>query len=153
MKTNINQIIKKSQEVCESAGIKLTEKRKNVLVVLLSSTTPLSAYEIADKYRECFHESLPVMSVYRMLDLLIQGELVHKLGSTGQYISCTHITCNHQHEIPQFLICDRCHAVKEIGIKKQLMVELAHSIQKTGFTLSNQQLELHGLCEHCKNNH
>lgn len=118
MKTNINQIIKKSQEVCESAGIKLTEKRKNVLVVLLSSTTPLSAYEIADKYRECFHESLPVMSVYRMLDLLIQGELVHKLGSTGQYISCTHITCNHQHEVPQFLICDRCHVVKEIGIKK-----------------------------------
>lgn len=153
MKTDINQIIKKSQEVCESAGIKLTEKRKNVLVVLLNSTTPLSAYEIADKYRERFHESLPVMSVYRMLDFLIQGELVHKLESTGQYISCTHITCNHEHEIPQFLICDRCHTVKEIGIKKQLMVELIHSIQATGFTLSNQQLELHGLCEHCQSSH
>ncbi|MBK7352455.1 MAG: transcriptional repressor [Nitrosomonas sp.] len=94
------------------AGIKLTTKRKNVLIVLLNSTTSLSAYEIAEKYRDRFSESLPVMSVYRMLDFLIQGELVHKLESTGQYMSCAHITCNHEHEIPQFLICDHCHAVK-----------------------------------------
>lgn len=118
MTSDINQIIRKSQEVCKLAGIKLTTKRKNVLIVLLNSTTSLSAYEIAEKYRDRFSESLPVMSVYRMLDFLIQGELVHKLESTGQYMSCAHITCNHEHEIPQFLICDHCHAVKEIGIKK-----------------------------------
>lgn len=152
MTSDIDQIIKKSQEVCKLAGIKLTTKRKNVLIVLLNSTIPLSAYEIAEKYREHFNESLPVMSVYRMLDFLIQGELVHKLESTGQYMSCTHITCNHEHEIPQFLICDRCHAVKEVGIKKKLLTELTHSIQATGFTLANQQLELHGFCEHCQSN-
>ncbi|MBK7365201.1 MAG: transcriptional repressor [Nitrosomonas sp.] len=152
MTSDINQIIRKSQEVCKLAGIKLTTKRKNVLIVLLNSTTSLSAYEIAEKYRDRFSESLPVMSVYRMLDFLIQGELVHKLESTGQYMSCAHITCNHEHEIPQFLICDHCHAVKEIGIKKKLLTELTQSIQATGFTLANQQLELHGLCEHCQSN-
>ena len=152
MTTDINQIIKKSQEVCKLAGIKLTTKRKNVLIVLLNSTTPLSAYEIAEKYREHFNESLPVMSVYRMLDFLIKGELVHKLESTGQYMSCTHITCNHEHEMPQFLIGDRCHAIKEVVIKKNLLTELTHSIQATGFTLANQQLELHGLCKHCQSN-
>ena len=77
-------------------------------MVLLASATPLSAYEIVDRYKTQFQESLPVMSVYRMLDFLIQEKLVHKLETAGQYMSCAHIACDHQHETPQFLICDRC---------------------------------------------
>lgn len=150
MSADIDQIIKRSQEVCASTGSKLTEKRKNVLMVLLASATPLSAYEIVDKYKAQFQESLPVMSVYRMLDFLIQEKLVHKLETAGQYMSCAHITCNHQHETPQFLICDRCGSVKEIGIKKHIIEDLEQSIQSTGFALAHQQLELHGVCKQCQ---
>jgi len=117
---------------------------------LLASTTPLSAYEIVDRYKAQFQESLPVMSVYRMLDFLIQEKLVHKLETAGQYMSCAHIACDHQHETPQFLICDRCGSVKEIGIKKRIIEELERSIQSTGFMLAQKQLELHGVCEHCQ---
>ncbi|SDY36946.1 Fur family transcriptional regulator [Nitrosomonas sp. Nm33] len=150
MTVDIDHIIKKSQEACISAGVKLTTKRKNVLIVLLRSSIPLSAYEIAERYKTQFNESLPVMSVYRILDFLIHEKLVHKLETTSLYIACAHIACDHQHETPQFLICDRCHSVKEIGIKKHVMAELARSIQNTGFTLAHQQLELHGLCERCQ---
>ncbi|MCO6428998.1 Fur family transcriptional regulator [Nitrosomonas communis] len=150
MSVDIDHIIQKSQEACASAGVKLTIKRKNVLVVLLRSSTPLSAYEIAERYKTQFNESLPVMSVYRILDFLLQEKLVHKLETASLYIACAHIACDHQHETPQFLICDRCHAVKEIGIKQHIMTELARSIQNTGFTLAHQQLELHGLCERCQ---
>ena len=150
MSVDIDHIIQKSQEACASAGVKLTTKRKNVLVVLLRSSTPLSAYEIAERYKTQFNESLPVMSIYRMLDFLLQEKLVHKLETASLYIACAHIACDHQHETPQFLICDRCHAVKEIGIKQHIMTELARSIQNTGFTLAHQQLELHGLCERCQ---
>ncbi|MBX3618233.1 Fur family transcriptional regulator [Nitrosomonas sp.] len=150
MSADIDQIIKRSQEVCASTGNKLTEKRKNVLTVLLASTIPLSAYDIVDKYKAQFQESLPVMSVYRMLDFLIQEKLVHKLETAGQYMSCAHITCNHQHETPQFLICDRCGSVKEIGIKKHIIEDLERSIQSTGFALAHQQLELHGVCKQCQ---
>ena len=150
MSANIDQIIKKSQEACSLAGVKLTNKRKNVLTILLESTIPLSAYEIAEKYRFHFNEALPVMSVYRMLDFLIHERLVHKLETASQYMSCEHITCDHQHETPQFLICDQCGNVKEIGIKKHIMSELALSIQNTGFKLTHQQLESHGVCERCQ---
>jgi Fur family zinc uptake transcriptional regulator len=150
MPANIDQILKKSQEACALTGAKLTSKRQNVLTVLLSSKIPLSAYEIVERYKAQFNESLPVMSVYRMLDFLIQEKLVHKLETAGQYMTCAHITCDHQHEMPQFLICDRCHAVKEIGIKKQIMSELERGIQSTGFTLIHKQLEFHGLCERCQ---
>jgi Fur family zinc uptake transcriptional regulator len=150
MPVDIDQILKKSQEVCALTGAKLTNKRKNVLTVLLSSSTPLSAYDIVEKYRTQFNEVLPVMSVYRMLDFLIQEKLVHKLETAGQYMICAHITCDHPHEMPQFLICDHCHTVKEIGIKEPIMLELERSIQSTGFTMDKKQLELHGFCEHCQ---
>ncbi|UJP06091.1 MAG: transcriptional repressor [Nitrosomonas sp.] len=150
MPVDIEQLIKKSQEVCASAGAKLTQKRKNVLTVLLASAKPLSAYEVVDRYQMQFRESLPVMSVYRMLDFLVQEKLAHKLETSGQYMSCAHIACNHQHETPQFLICDRCGSVKEVGIKNRIIEELERSIQSTGFTLARQQLELHGVCAHCQ---
>lgn len=151
MSIDIDHIIQKSQETCTTAGVKLTTKRKNVLVVLLHSSIPLSAYEIVERYKTRFSESLPVMSVYRILDFLSREKLVHKLETASLYIACAHIACDHQHETPQFLICDRCHTVKEIGIQNHIMAELARSIQNTGFTLAHQQLELHGLCERCRN--
>jgi Fur family transcriptional regulator, zinc uptake regulator len=152
MPADIDQIIKKTQEICTSTGIKLTLKRKHTFLVLLTASVPLSAYEIAERYKAMFNENLPVMSVYRIMNFLVQEKLVHKLETANRYVACAHITCNHPHEIPQFLICDRCHTVKEVGVKKRIMTELEHSIQHTGFTLASQQLELHGLCEHCRNN-
>ncbi|SFD85992.1 Fur family transcriptional regulator [Nitrosomonas sp. Nm166] len=150
MPADIEKLINKSQEVCASGGTKLTQKRKNVLMVLLASTTPLSAYEIFDRYKAQFQESLPVMSIYRILDFLIQEKLVHKLETAGQYMSCAHIACDHQHETPQFLICDRCGSVKEVGIKKRIIEELERSIQTTGFMLAHKQLELRGVCARCQ---
>ena len=150
MPPDIEEIIKKFQEACASAGTEYTQKRKNVLMVLLASTVPLSAYEIAESYKARFQESIPVMSVYRMLDFLVQRKLVHKLETAAQYISCTHIACDHQHETPQFLICDQCGNVKEVGIKKTTIEELERSIQNTGFMLTHKQLELHGICAQCQ---
>ncbi|SEN04870.1 Fur family transcriptional regulator [Nitrosomonas marina] len=151
MPVEIEKIIKKLQEACALAGVKLTSKRKNVLIVLLNSQTPLSAYEIADRYKAHFQGSLPVMSVYRILDFLIKEKLVHKLETSGQYISCAHIACDHQHEAPQFLICDRCGSVMEVGLKKPIVDEIERSVLDTGFTLAHRQLELHGICKHCLN--
>lgn len=151
MPIEIKEFIKKIQEACALTGVKLTSKRKNVLVVLLISKTPLSAYDIADRYKAQFQESLPVMSVYRMLDFLIKERLAHKLETSGLYISCAHIVCNHQHEALQFLICDHCGSVKEVGMKKPTVDEIERSVQDTGFTLARRQLELHGICEHCLN--
>lgn len=151
MPIEIEEIIKKIQETCALAGVKLTSKRKNVLIVLLNSKTPLSAYDIADRYKTQFQESLPVMSIYRMLDFLIKEKLVHKLETSGQYISCTHIACDHQHEASQFLICDHCGSVKEVEMKKPTVDEIERSVQDTGFTLAHRQLELHGICKRCLN--
>lgn len=150
MPHSIDSIVARAKAECEQAGVKLTPKRQNILMVLLRAESPLSAYDIVETYRELYGESLPAMSVYRILALLVDNKLVHKLETTNQFLPCAHITCNHEHEIPQFLICDRCHAVAEVGLRKTLIKELHDSVIKTGFELAHQQLELHGTCAKCR---
>lgn len=147
---SIDDTIARARAECDRAGVKLTTKRQNILILLLQAQSPLSAYEIVDRYREQHHESLPAMSVYRILALLVNNGLVHKLETTNQFLPCAHITCSHEHEIPQFLICDRCHSVAEVGLRKTLISELHDSVKKTGFELTHQQLELHGICAKCR---
>ena len=146
----IDKIIQKAEKTCLEQGGRLTPKRQRVLAILLQQLQPLSAYEIAEYYHEINDETIPVMSVYRMLDFLISLGLVHKLASTNKFIACSHITCKHGHQVPQFLICDNCQSVQEIGIEHQLINALEKSIKDNHFQLSSKQLELHGLCESCQ---
>ena len=150
MKTQTKQILDRAQTICRDAGVRLTEKRKRVLQVVIEAKEPLSAYQIADAYREEHGESLSVMSIYRMLNFLKENNLVHRLETTNQYLSCSHITCDHQHEVPQFLICDHCQGVSEVGIRKEIFNELNENIKGTGFQMARQQFEFHGTCDHCR---
>jgi len=148
--STIDKILEKAKRNCEEQGVKLTSKRENVLVSIIRAGEAVSAYELAERYRESYGQSIPAMSVYRILDFLVELSLVHKLTSANKYIACSHISCSHSHQLPQFLICENCHAVTEIGIKNAVIEELKASVEKTGFKLTTQQLELQGLCEKCR---
>jgi len=150
-KRQLSQIISKAYDICAHSGGRLTSKRKRILEILLLSKTPLSAYEVADSYNKCSECVMPTMSVYRMLDFLESERLVHKLSSTNKYVACLHIACDHAHEIPQFLICGNCQAVKEIRIPKHLVDELGTVNIKANYKLINPQLELQCLCQSCSN--
>ena len=103
-----------AERLCADRGVKFTEKRKQVLTGLLESKKALSAYELTDYVRDKFNSQLPAMSVYRILDFLEEVDLVHRLDSAQKYVACSHIACNHEHELSQFLICRSCYLVEEI---------------------------------------
>ena len=145
----IGVIINKAKDSCARLGVRLTEKRKRILEILLVSGVPLSAYEIADAYSKAFDESIPAMTVYRILDFLETEHLLHKLSSTNKYVSCSHISNGCKHDIPQFLICGKCQSTKEISIPKGVIDELEKIVIKAGYTLTQSQLELKGLCSNC----
>lgn len=147
---DIDNIIQQAEHSCRDNGVRLTSKRKQILEVLLQAGAPRSAYEIADLYRQQTTENIPVMSVYRMLDFLMQNDLVHKLTSNNKFIACAHIACSHSHQAPQFLICDKCQQVREIGVDEQLITALEESIEDKQFHLNSPQLELHGVCKSCQ---
>ncbi len=146
---NISQILSHAEANCRQRGTKLTEKRKRVLTGLLQSTKALSAYDLIDYLRDEFDEAPPPTSVYRILDFLSEENLVHKLKLANKYVACSHISCDHAHEVPQFLICDQCGSVSEIGIKKSVINTLKTSVEQAGYFLKSPQLELHCVCQDC----
>lgn len=146
----LSTTLQRAREICVQGEVRLTEKRENVLSALVQSQQAMSAYELAEKYRALFDQSIPAMSVYRILDFLAEMSLVHKLSSANKYIACSHISCCDEHKIPQFLICETCNSVTEIAVKSSVITELTESVAKTGFTLANEQLELTGFCKKCQ---
>lgn len=150
MSKQLDAIIDRARAICRAEGVKLTDKRRQVLSVVVKADEPLSAYQIADNYRDEYGSALSVMSVYRMLKFLKDNNLVHRLETTNQYVSCAHITCSHSHEVPQFLICDSCHRVAEVGIRREILEEISAHIADTGFRLARQQFEFHGTCQRCQ---
>lgn len=148
-KQQLTKTLSKAQVMCSQSGSRLTEKRQRILELLLISEIPLSAYDVTDAYNRSSETAMPPMSVYRILDFLESEQLVHKLSSTNKYIACSHITCSHNHDVPQFLICGECQNVKEIAISKNIIDELSCQVSNAGYTLIRPQLELDCLCQSC----
>lgn len=149
--SSYQQSIAHAEAQCEQHGSKLTKKRKAVLLGLLQSDKALSAYELADYCRDALDESMPPMSVYRILEFLESEQLVHKLKLANRFVACIHITCDHKHAAPQFLICEQCYKVSEVGIKASTMKALRHNVEAAGFKLVSPQLELSCVCDDCAN--
>ena len=146
---NVNTILEHAENYCKSHGARLTSKRKLVLSSLVQSEKALSAYDVIDICKEDFNENIPAMSVYRILEFLENEKLVHKLKLANKYVACSHITCGHDHGVPQFLICNLCDFVKEISIKKSTMAELNSDVENAGFKLASPQLEMNCICNSC----
>ena len=147
--SNVQTILDHAESNCRAHGAKLTSKRKQVLSGLVASKKAMSAYELVDYCKEQYGESLPPMSVYRILDFLRHENLVHKLDLANKYIACAHITCKHDHGVPQFLICSTCQRAEEITVAESMINSLKASVENAGFLLSSPQLEMSCLCKQC----
>lgn len=141
--------LRSAQQKCKQAGAKLTEKRASVLAVLLTAENPLSAYEVVALYNQAHDQPMQPMSAYRILDLFVELELVHKLSSSNKYVACAHLSCKHQHNDQFFLVCKSCGATREMAISESLMEQIKSSAASAGFELLQSQFELSGLCQKC----
>ena len=146
---NVESMLAHAERSCKEHGARLTDKRKQVLSGLLQSERALSAYELVD-YCQQSGEALPAMSVYRILEFLEGEELVHKLRLANKYVACSHISCDHAHAVPQFLICSRCQKVQEISIDKQVVTDLQKNVEDAGYRLLSPQREMSCLCNDCR---
>lgn len=145
----VQTILSHAEDQCRVNGSRLTEKRKKVLKALLQTDRALSAYEIVDYCNETYDEKFVAMSVYRILEFLEQELLVHKLNLANRYVACVHITCDHEHEVPQFLICTDCQSVREFSISRSTMSSIKRQVEQANFHLVSEQIELNCLCDSC----
>ena len=149
--TQDHPIVEEAATLCKNQGIRLTDKRKRVLSMLVKSHYAQSAYDLIDQYRVAFDESISPISMYRILTFLETEHLVHKINLANKYVACAHIhgDCQHDHTCTQFLICTQCLKVEEIQGSPCITDELKKNTQRAGFQLANPQLEIACICNSC----
>lgn len=147
---SIHDVLNKAEDKCRESGARLTTKRKLVLQQLIESQKLLSAYDIVDCLKSNANQTMPAMSVYRILDFLESSNLVHKIESQNKYVACRHIECDHRHQSAQFLICRNCDYVREISLDHAVLDHIGELAAAEHFKLEFSVMEFNGLCASCQ---
>ena len=150
--SQLDSLLRAAEVSCAEKGARLTPRRRQVLSVLMQSSSPLSAYEVLDLCNRSTTSAMPAMSVYRILDFLEQQLLVHRLSTSNKFVSCAHIACDHKHfRTTHFLLCEGCSSVEEVDATEEASEALEQMAKTVGFKLTAQQFELSGICTSCQN--
>lgn len=148
--TQVQSRLQIAEQVCKESNVRLTKKRRQVLVLLLLTVKAKSAYALIELFETHYKEILLPMTAYRTLEFLEEVQLVHRLKTTNKYIACSHIGCKSSHDLPHFFICERCLRVDEMNnIDSHSLCDLTNKAEQTGYQLSSPQIELSGVCNTC----
>jgi len=148
--SSVQSTLERASEKCINHGEKLTPKRSLILKTMIEADSPLSAYDIINNISTRNNTAMPATSVYRILAFLESLNLVHKLASENKYVPCEHIDCEDEHKSPQFLICQKCHKVKEVNILQSVMDEIKQHVKDSEYKLINSVLEINCICKDCQ---
>lgn len=127
-------------------GARLTQLREAVLRVLAESHAALGAYDIIDRLRARGRKVAPI-SVYRILDTLLEAGLVHRIESRNAFVAC-HGGHGEGNAPILFLVCDKCGTVAEAP-GGEIAESLKSSAGAAGFETRDSVIEASGLCRHC----
>jgi Fur family zinc uptake transcriptional regulator len=140
------QAIARAREVCEARGVRLTPLREAVLRALAGSHRALGAYDIIEQLGREGRRLAPI-SVYRIIDVLVEAGLVHRLESRNAYFACL---SQHENSASMVvLLCERCKRVAEAEAP-EAWGAIKSITQDTGFAVSGTVLEVQGQCSDCR---
>lgn len=135
------------EELFAKNSLILTPLRQKILEIIFRDHGAIKAYDILDELRkEGFSDKPP--TVYRVLDFLLQNQIVHKLSSINSYIICSHLT---KHKDCYFLICNKCETVVEC-CNKYLSKIIDKTANDNKFNVEKTIVEISGICKSCQKN-
>ncbi|SET77918.1 zinc uptake transcriptional repressor Zur [Thalassotalea agarivorans] len=140
-------LLEKAKAVCEKRGARLTPTREQVFKLLSKQEGAIGAYDLLEQLKTIDSGAKPA-TIYRALDFLSQQGFVHKIESLNAFVLCHHFgDCSHP---VQLLICDNCSYIEEIQ-SENLDLAIRSMADASGFKISHQIVEAHGLCKKCQN--
>lgn len=140
----LHDVLQRAEELCSTAGVRLTKLRRAVLNTVAQSHCACGAYDIIERMGRDQTAPAPI-SVYRALDFLVAHGLVHKIESRNAFIAC----CHGSHDGDAVLmICDDCGVVAELDAGDEVN-RLANKAKASGFRPSQAVTELTGTCSVC----
>ncbi|MCP4492314.1 MAG: transcriptional repressor [Gammaproteobacteria bacterium] len=140
-----HQLLSAARDLCASKDLRLTERREQVLRILLQSHQPMGAYDILAQLNQN-HTRIAPPIVYRALEFLLEEGLVHRIECKNAFIGC--VQPGHQ-GAAQFLICKDCDKVAELQNSVSALEAGASNI---GFAVDHSVVELTGTCADCQQN-
>lgn len=134
-----------AEAICQEKGSRLTEQRREVLVMIWQSPCPIKAYELLEKITKTKGKLQPP-TVYRALDFLLDHRLIHRIDSLNAFTACHHPVARHD---CFFLICKTCGTAKECCSTK-LKAAISRVAKDHLFKPERITLEVSGVCESCR---
>ncbi|MBI2855064.1 MAG: transcriptional repressor [Chloroflexi bacterium] len=142
---NDKKFVKSALKVLRSAGHRITRPRRLVLEALGSREAPMSPYDLQKLLQEG-DEHLDVVTIYRVLELLQELNLVHKVLSVGGYVRCRLEDGNGCHG---YLVCRSCGRLQEFS-DESLCRKEDELAARLGFHAEHHLSEFSGLCAGCQ---
>lgn len=131
------------KEILKENGIKITKGRIEILNILKNSENSLSAEKIYQIYRDN-NININLSTIYRTLELFEEKEITEKITLNVGVFSYKLKVETHRHHLE----CDICHKEVEIPCP---MLQIEEMVQNsTGFTLTDHDLVMKGVCKDCK---
>ena len=138
-----------AREVLHRAGHQKGAARDTLIELLSRQTCALSALEIEDALRAAGGSRRPVAraSVYRVLDLLQEHDLVNRLDvgdGVARYELVDPAGEHHHH-----MVCDRCGQLVPFH-DPALEQSISRLSDRLGFHTKDHEVTLHGSCPDCR---
>ena len=122
-------------------GLKVTPRRQELLKLLVDAQKPLSVRMLLERFTLKANQT----TLYRSLEEFKRVGLVTQIynGAEEAHYECACSDHHHHH-----ITCTDCGAIDDIDTCLDSKT-LKHISQKTGFTVTNHSIELHGICSQC----
>lgn len=130
--------------ILKEHNIKNTVNRRYILEVLLNSDDAITVENIHEKVI-ALGTFVNLSTVYRALELFNECNIVEKYDLNNGRYSYKLRSNGHVHTIK----CDKCESEITVDCPMNQIEELIKN--KTGFTITNHEIYLKGLCNKCKN--
>lgn len=130
--------------VLRKLGLRDTQTRRSVLHALQDGHKPLSPTDIRE-WITAKGNTINTVTVYRILDVFVKLDAVHKHPYNGLYTACTMPDTPGHHG---FLHCDDCGKIEEFHDERLCAIE--NSIAKqSGYVAKIHLSEIRGSCADC----
>jgi len=138
-----------SERLLRDSGLRVTRAAQTVLELLERSSQPLTHEEVAAAYTAATGEAPDRVTVYRVLDRLVEAGLCdRRVGADRVNRFSRHVEAASGNTFE----CDQCHKVLALPSDPELpkvMGRLGKALRKQGIDTRNTALTLHGTCGEC----
>jgi Fur family zinc uptake transcriptional regulator len=142
----VTHTLRRAEEMFEAKGLRLTPLRRRVLEEIAGSHHAVGAYDVLDRLARKGGRRLAPISVYRVIDVLLEAGVVHRLESRNAYFACHTPHVGDKRQI--VLACEQCSLVAEVP-GEPVFDSIAKAARTAGFVPSRSMVEIAGTCKSC----